>query len=64
MKPKSKTLMEILLPKDTESCAHTPDFSTARHADGTSRDEGIIDVTCKKCGASGSFHVDPTEVNF
>jgi len=43
------------------SLGHKPDWSTARLADGT---PDILDVWCAECGISGSFRVDPKDINW
>lgn len=40
-------------------CEHEIDITTVRHADGT---DDIIDVWCKKCGKSGSFALEASDV--
>jgi len=46
---------------DNGGLAHELDWSTATPADGA---PGIMDVTCSRCGCSGSFRVNPDEVNW
>jgi hypothetical protein len=46
---------------DAGPCKHEPDWSTARPAEGA---DGTVDVWCPKCGLSGSFAVDPSDVNW
>lgn len=43
---------------------HKPDFSTMRPASGYGPDEGVIDVTCRVCGTSGSLGVKPEDFMF
>lgn len=48
-------------------CVHEPDPADIKPADGAGRDRGtdwILDVTCKKCGRSGSIRIDPADVDF
>jgi hypothetical protein len=48
-------------------CDHEPDPASVRAADGEGRNRGtdwIGDVTCKKCGMSGSFRIDLDTIEF
>lgn len=54
-----------------ECCPASPDGAhdpaTITPADGTGRDRGvdfIVDVTCRRCGRSGSVRLDPKEVDW
>jgi len=48
-------------------CEHEPDPSDIRPADGAGYNRGtdwIVDVSCRKCGRSGSMRIDPAAVDF
>jgi hypothetical protein len=54
------------MPKQTgfqkrQPCKHEPDWSTVTPAQGA---DEIMDISCKKCGASGSFPVDVEDIQW
>jgi len=42
-------------------CVHEYDELSAKHADGAT---GIIDITCRHCGVSGSFAIPEDDINW
>jgi hypothetical protein len=41
---------------------HRPDQATVTH--GRDTPEGVVDVSCRSCGASGSFRLDPEAIRW
>jgi len=48
--------------RDSKDSKHVPDLRFIRTADGAG--EGVIDVSCKVCGVSGSMRIDPKDIIF
>lgn len=46
--------------KPVDGCAHEPEGHTVTY----SGDDLICDVSCRKCGASGSFIIEPSDINW
>lgn len=50
-----------------QACQHDPDPRTIQPADGTGRGKDvdfIVDVTCRKCGISGSVRLNPEDIDW
>jgi hypothetical protein len=58
------TMISYDVIEDDPPCEHIPDWATITRASGFHDVEPIVDVTCKKCGCSGSFRVDAGDVNW
>ena len=48
------------MPKSNK-CQHEPDPTSITPADSI---DWIVDVRCRKCGASGAVRIDPVDVQF
>lgn len=46
--------------KPVEGCAHEPEGHTVSYSGETL----ICDVSCRKCGTSGSFSINPEDINW
>lgn len=48
-------------------CKHEPDWFTVTHPEEARSDDylqGVVDVICKKCGASGSLRITPDSIQW